>query len=337
MQIRKSIRGPFKVKGSDFWYVEIRGKRRSLKTGDREMAESIIAQIKVQDEANKIELEPKKGMPLYRFAEKYLEWSEGIHTEGTTYAYQNALKTLSKHVGEERDIAEVMPVEIDTMLSRMRKKGNSPSYCNIVLRHCRAAFQKAVEWSLVDVSPLTRIKLLAVEKKPPAYIEASQIAPFLKTIKDQDLKLIIAAYLVTGRRRKELLQLTWEDVDFENDRYYVRGKAHLSRWFPMGSSFRSILELMPRKEGRIWHRWKDRTLTHLAKKKLREAGYGHLHLHDLRHSFGVNFIESGGELAVLQDLMGHTDSKTTQIYGKVTSRLARKEVDRVGVDVSALA
>lgn len=338
-QVRNSIRGPFKVKNSDFWYVEIRGKRRSLKTDNKEEAERIIAEIKAKDTLARIELAPKKGMPLFRFKKKYLDWSEGIHTEGTTEINENSLRKLEDHVSQERDIIDITQEDADTMISNLSKKGNSPTYCNIILRHCRSAFQKAVEWGYIDSNPFSKVKPLAVEKRPPEWIESDEITPFLKTIKDQDFKLLIAAYLFTGRRRVELLRLTWKDVDFERGRYYIQGKSHLSRWFPISESFRNILEYMPRNgDGRIWHRWNsERYITHKAKKALRAAGFGHLHLHHLRHSFATNYLDAGGEIAVLQDLLGHTDIKCTLIYGKITSKLAKMEVDRVGIDLGALS
>lgn len=61
----------------------------------------------------------------------------------------------------------------------------------------------------------------------------------------------------------------------------------------------------------------------------RKAGLGDLHLHTLRHTFAVQFVEKGGNLRVLQELMGHTDYSTTEIYAHVADSHLKQEADRV--------
>jgi site-specific recombinase XerD len=67
----------------------------------------------------------------------------------------------------------------------------------------------------------------------------------------------------------------------------------------------------------------------MVKKALRAAGFGHLRLHDLRHTFATEFVRSGGNLRVLQELLGHTQFSTTEIYAHVADSHLRIEADRV--------
>ena len=327
--------------GSPYWYVEIRGKRRSLKTPHEPDARRIVAEIRAKDETNQgADTSPKfKTMTITEFKKTFLEWSKGIHTDGTTETNRNSLARLVEHIGEDCDVREIKRKDLEDLMSAMRKKGRAPSYCNITMRHCRAALQKAVDWGYLDTNPFAGIKKLPVERKPPSYIPASKVKAFLSTIKDQDFKLLLASYLVTGRRRIELLRLTWADVDFENSRYYIRGKAHLSRWFPMSTSFRTILGFMPQGKptDRVWGRWKDpNTVSHATIRFLRAAGYGTMHLHDMRHTFSINYLEAGGEIRALQDLLGHTQISCTTIYGKITQSHAAKEIERIAIEHDAL-
>ena len=149
-----------------------------------------------------------------------------------------------------------------------------------------------------------------------------QVKKLLSKTSDLDVRRMITAYLCTGRRRAELVRLEWSEVDIKNRRYFVRQyKTHLSGWFPVNDDFMAVLESFPEneREGRVFKRWRNPdSLTHLIKGALRKAGLGQYSLHKLRHSFATLFISAGGTLRTLQELLGHTQYKTTEIYAHVT-------------------
>jgi site-specific recombinase XerD len=79
-------------------------------------------------------------------------------------------------------------------------------------------------------------------------------------------------------------------------------------------------------------RWRSPdSVTHIVKMALREAGNGDFHLHRLRHSFAVLFIEAGGGLRVLQDLLGHRHYRTTETYAHVHGDHLQEAVNMVKI------
>jgi len=118
-------------------------------------------------------------------------------------------------------------------------------------------------------------------------------------------------------------------------RYYVRQrKVHRSSWFPANDGFMAVLNAIPELErvGFVFKRWRGPdSITHIVKEALRAAELGDLTLHSLRHSFAVLFIEAGGGLRVLQDLLGHRHYKTTEIYAHVHGEHLQAAVNMVKI------
>jgi site-specific recombinase XerD len=96
-------------------------------------------------------------------------------------------------------------------------------------------------------------------------------------------------------------------------------------------AFRAVLDARPEPHvGALFPRWTSPdTASHVVKAALTEAGFGHLHLHHLRHSFGAAFVEAGGDVRTLMELLGHRQISTTLIYTKLSPEHLAKEVDRV--------
>jgi len=160
-------------------------------------------------------------------------------------------------------------------------------------------------------------------------LEKEALAGRLREITGAGASPTLAAYLATGRRRSELLALCWEDVDWERGLYYVRrAKRNLSRYYPMSSTLRAILEhLGPQRTGPVFDRWKSPdTVSKKIKAALRAAGFEDCRLHDLRHTFAVRYISERGSLRHLQELLGHTEYRTTEIYAHVVQGEMNDEV-----------
>ena len=151
------------------------------------------------------------------------------------------------------------------------------------------------------------------------------VTAFLASIADMDERRILTAYIYSGRRRAELCRLRWDDVDFEREQYFVgKSKAHPSKWYPMHPLFLAVLESMPSREGRVFSRWEHPdSITHLAKRALRGAGYPEMNLHKMRHTFATLLQDQGVDLGTIGALLGHTDKRATEIYAHVTDTRQR--------------
>lgn len=301
------------------FYVENNGKRSSLKTRNKDEAKRLYAAYKKQVLAGKVaKIEGRCDKTLKDFADEYVKWAENVQPHSTFRANRLALDKLKHYAGEKTSLDRITLKHIDLMVADLKKL--SPRSVNNYIRHSRVVLNKAVDWGYLQSNPLSKVKEIRTEKKPPAFLDRGQAAQFIAGIKDVDLRRLVVAYLVTGRRRAELLKLRWEDVDLAAGKYFVRRpKNQHSRWFGIKGYFRAILEGMEKRTGRVFEKWEHPdTVSHHVKAALVEAGFPNMRLHDLRHSFASIKLMEGATLREVQALLGHESLGATMVYSHLS-------------------
>jgi integrase len=307
------------------YYVEVeRGRWRSLKTRDKAQARFLFNQIRQQYLLGKVhQLTGRCTTSLGEYANKFLDWAEPPVTPKATWrANKLALDKLRAVAGDSTPLDRVSIRHLDEILADSKRRGLAVASINNYIRHARASLNKAVEWGLVKDNPLAKAKELPKERRPPVFLTQRDIARFLASITDPDVRRLAVAYLATGRRRSELLNLRWEDIDLHagrHGRYLIhRAKNHLTRWYPINSIFRAVLEEIGPGRGRVFKRWTyPDSVSKVIKKALAAAGFGHMTLHSLRHTFASQQVMQGRALRTVQELLGHTEARTTEIYAHV--------------------
>jgi integrase len=264
------LRPPFKIGTSPNWYYEINRQRRSLRTSNKAEALRLYNEIKRQYLAGKYaSLTGECSVSLREFADEYGEWSEFNRASHTRRADMLALAKLIEVAGNSVRLDRLGLKDADKMITACRKRKLKPSSINNYLRHLRSVFNKSIEWGYLMRNPFRGVKELKVERKPPAFLTREQVARVMMSVKDNDLRALIMAYLATGRRRNELLALTWEDIDEQGNKYFVRkSKTHLCKWYPISPTFKAILNSLPKNKGRVFSRWQHPdTISHNVKKR----------------------------------------------------------------------
>jgi len=147
------------------------------------------------------------------------------------------------------------------------------------------------------------------------------------TLALRDLAILELMYS-SGLRLAELVALDSKDVDFSERMVRVTGKSSKTRIIPVGdkaiTALRSWLKLRPKQlavgesalfTGRYGTRLGARAIQKRVRQWARKQGIpGNLHPHTLRHSFASHLLESSSDLRAVQELLGHADISTTQIY-----------------------
>jgi site-specific recombinase XerD len=334
-----SIRRPFQLPGRKHWYIDINRKRRSLGTEDfaeaLKMYNEIAARYKMEVTTPET-IHASPGLTLQQFNQQYMEWSQSTRLPSTFRAERLALQKLLASAGPKTKITALTPQHLDTLTAELRKAGLTVTSVNHFSRHLKSIFSRAEAWQLVKENPFRKVKLIRQQQGPPRRLTVAELPKLFSKITDPELESLVRAYLATGRRRSELLSLTWDCIDLVQGRYYVaKSKDHLSRWYPISKAFRAVLDAIPQPHNGFIFRWRSPdTATHLVKQAFKEAGFPDLHLHHLRHSFGAMFIEAGGDLRTLMELMGHRQISTTLIYTRLTNDHLSKEIDRVDLGES---
>ncbi len=332
MTLIMSLRPPFKLPGKPSYYYEIDRKRRSLKTADKTEAMRLFNAIRREYLAGRVtQITGDCNKSLGEFIDEYTAWAEHAQLKATYKANRLALDKLVAEEGRAVRLDRITLKAIDKLIATGRKNKNSTNTINCYIRHLKSVFNKPVEWGDLKANPFRGAKQLPKEVRPPAYIPQKNVGTFLSGIEGRSLKLLISAYLATGRRRCELLNLQWEDVDLKGRRYFVRkSKTHLARWYPASKDFLAVLKAVgPKKSGPVFAAGHPDTVSKRVKAELKKAGFGGLRLHDLRHSFAVLFIQAEGGLRTLQELLGHTQYQTTEIYAHVADDHLNEAVNKV--------
>ncbi len=139
------------------------------------------------------------------------------------------------------------------------------------------------------------------------------------------LQFIVPMLILTGARKREVLDAKWQDFDFTRRIWRIpMSKSGKARHVPLSDGAMTLLAAMARKPGCDWAFANSDTgkpyvsvfcAWDNARKK---AGLADVRLHDLRHSFASLLINSGRTLYEVQHILGHTQVKTTQRYAHLS-------------------
>lgn len=174
-------------------------------------------------------------------------------------------------------------------------------------------------------------------KKLPQYLNGQEVEALLTSPQEKgrigvrDRALLECLY-ATGMRVSEIADLKVEDINLENAFLRCRGKGGKERIVPIGSKACKAVRLYrdkvrPKQKAKTAHLFIGRSgsgitrqfIWQLIKKYARVAGIKkQITPHTLRHSFATHLLEHGADLRVVQELLGHSDISTTQIYTHVS-------------------
>ena len=314
-----------------YWYIRFeRGKEKSLRTKDKRLAEKLFKQI--QQEALKgrlILLEKQEKISLSQFMKEYLEWSEAHKAQSTYERDKRTFKHFLAFVGD-RPLRSISPRLIERYRTSLLQNGRKPTSVNIEYRHLKAAFSKAKDWGYIKENPFTRLKPLKEPQSPPRSLSQEEVKQVLSYLKGKDPNFydLVLFTLETGARRIEVLNLKWEDIDLQENTVLLHGKGNKTREVPLTSRLRALLERRgPKRSGNVFPYTHPDTITHKWVKIMRILGLKY-RFHDLRHTTASWLVMNGVPLRGVQELLGHSDIRITQIYAHLKKDYLREALER---------
>lgn len=326
------------------YYVEFgRGQKRSLKTTDRREAERRFKILQRELATGRLlALDRRSETTLGAFRERFVDWAlGGGQNPRTARLGRLALDHLVAVAGESVRLDRIGVAHADLLKRELRRRECAQATIDTYLRHIKAALSKAVDWELVAVNPLAKVKIKRRKPQVRPYLPPGSFEAFLGSIDDPLWRRVLALYCATGRRRSELLAVQGRDIDIERGIYRIgASKSDESKgWYPMTTAakaiFKTFLPLAP--DQHLLPRWHPDTISHRAKEWLVKAGFPDVSLHGLRASFGIEYLNKGGNLLALQDLLGHADFKTTEdYYGELVPGYLDREASRIDFSLSSL-
>lgn len=247
-----------------------------------------------------------------------------------------------------------------------REKGLSPKTIKNVHGVLHRAMSQAQKLGYIRLNPLEAVTLPRIEKKQIKPMEDDDLTRFLKAIRGNPYELVFFVTVFTGLRQGEVLGLTWDCVNFEQNTLYIN-KQHSKVKGGREYVFSSLKNDKPRMivaadgvmdalkqqkarqqrwaelAGEAWNNADNLVFTtelgcylsnqtvYLAfKKVVKSLGMENVRFHDLRHTFAVNSLKAGDDIKTVQENLGHhTAAFTLDVYAHVTSGMKQASADRM--------
>lgn len=263
----------------------------------------------------------------------YLKY-EKRYSPNTSNAYQKDLSDFFIAL-ENHDIdawKNVTPKYIQAYVAKLHRQGLKRKSIQRKLAAIRSLFNFLLREDVVKNNPALDIQTPKEPRKLPETLNA-EILDRLLNIKDKSPiacrdKAIMELFYSSGLRLSELHSLNAKQLDHQVNNITVTGKGNKSRITPIGSMARKALDswlairvemanfneealFVSNRGSRLTTRSIQMRLNYWQKKQNIEQ---HISPHKLRHSFASHILESSGNLRAVQELLGHADISTTQIY-----------------------
>ncbi len=214
----------------------------------------------------------------------------------------------------------------DFIFDTVHKNNYSHSFQNQLINAIKLYYKVMFNRSLTQ----WQIPRPKQEKKLPVVLAPQEISSIINAIRNQKHKLIIMTIYDTGMRVGEVVNLKVTDIHFSRNLIHIHGgKGNKDRIVPLSQSIESnvkkYLEVYRPKEflfeGNSGKHYSPRSVQQILKRALIKAGINkNATVHSLRHSFATHMLENGTDLRIIQELLGHSNLKTTEIYTHISSR-----------------
>ena len=227
---------------------------------------------------------------------------------------------------------EVTRKQVQLFHNRLLTDGLKPASADHYLKLMRRAWNLAVEWEVLESSPLTRLQLFNPDNRMENYLSPEQLDKLVNVLRTAPPRTVcnVALFLLaTGARLNEALRARWDQIDKETRVWRIpasNSKNKRTRSAPLNDASLEVLGQLGT-EGKYDNLFintktkKPLVNVHKVWGRLRaQAGMEWLRIHDLRHSYASFLVNSGRTLYEVQQILGHSDAKVTERYAHLSSK-----------------
>jgi integrase/recombinase XerC len=231
--------------------------------------------------------------------------------------------------GQSRELLQLSADELRLFVASEYRRGLSAKSLQRRLSACRSFYNWLLKQGRIAANPATAVRAPKAVRKLPQVLDVDEAVQLVELPTDAPLGLrdraLLELFYSSGLRLAEVCALRWVDLDFAQGLVTVLGKGSKQRVVPVGSHALKALDawrasrnewltlfVFPGRSNKpITSRAIQLRLRQLAQ---RQGVFKRVHPHLLRHSFASHMLESSGDLRAVQELLGHADIATTQIY-----------------------
>ena len=220
----------------------------------------------------------------------------------------------------------ITTLTIEEFKAAKLKAGLSPKSVNNFLAVLGKCLRSAEEWGDLDRAP--KLKLLRVPPQRFDFLSPEEANRLIRTTQDPLWRAMITVALRTGLRVGELVALDWSDINWETGlltvrrsafrRQIVSTKSNRIRHIPLTHGAERALRAIEQPSGPVFNRDRrpidDQTARRFITKLCRHADLRRIGWHILRHTFASHLVTAGVSIKAVQELLGHSDVRTTMRY-----------------------
>lgn len=339
-------------------YRDPRGVQRQYKVGTaahlsvdeaRTQAQKLLARIALGEDPAE-ECASLRAVPTFAafVDERYMPFVKGYKrswmSDGS-YLRNHLLPRFGK-----KHLDEITKHDVIAFHHGERAAGYAPGTCNRCLILLRYICNLAIRWDIPGMTqnPTKGVPLFEENNKRERYISKEEAQRLYAALLESDnpmLRYIVPLLILTGARKREVLDARWEDFDLDRRSWRIPiTKTGKARHVPLSDGVLHVLASVPhfldcpfvvpnpktlRPYVSVFYSWNT------ARKA---AGMPEVRMHDLRHSFASFLINAGRSLYEVQKILGHTQIRTTQRYAHLSQETlleaANAALDAVGVEFS---
>jgi len=337
-------------------YKDLRGKQAETKLGDanilsledaRTLAQQHLSAIAMGNDPFAAKAELKQIPTIAAFiADSYMPF---IKVNKRSWATDESL--LRNHIIPAFGhlyMDEFTPQHLMKFISE-HKKTHANGSVNRVVIIVRYMFNLAIRWNVAGVksNPTANVPLLEEHNHKERFLTAEETTRLMQEVKRSDnkmLRYIVPMLLMTGARKREVLDLKWSDIDLENRQWRLAeadNKSKKVRHIPLSEGALSILSNVPKFEGCNYVFPNEKTLKPYVSifcswdTCRKAAGLADVRLHDTRHSYASFLVNAGCPIYEVKELLGHSQIKTTQRYAHLSQDTLLMATNKVSAFISA--
>lgn len=297
-----------------------------------------------------------KGEDIYGYMEEHIEeFINYLHnvkktSKNTELSYRRDLMKMNSYLAARNitDVRDVKREDLIKYVQHFEDEKAAPASVSRSIASLRAFFNYLEKEGIIEESPADGIKSPKIEKKLPQIMTQDEVIRLLEqpsgdTPKDIRDKAMLELLYATGMRVTELITLKVADVNLQMN-YVDCHDPNKDRIIPFGIEARNALKnyLEHSREAMIENKNEETLFVNVSGQPMSRQGFWKLIKyytkragiqmditpHTLRHSFAAHLVENGADLRSVQEMLGHSDISTTQIYAALSHNHIREVYEK---------
>lgn len=259
-------------------------------------------------------------------------------SENTINSYKNDLTSFLDFLNQNRidDLADVQTTHLSSFFKMLKNAGLNETSAARYFSSLKGFFKYLAKNDYIKSNPVERISPPKISRRLPEVLNVREINAILDQPDSTDTigirdKAILELFYACGTRISELINIKVNDLFLKEEVIRVYGKGSKERLIPIGSSaIKWIEEYLQKSRPLLAKSHKSQNYLFLNQRGTKFSRMGiwkivnyyakragiekNVHPHTFRHSFATHLIEGGADLRAVQEMLGHSDISTTQIY-----------------------